>query len=150
MRALFYWWTLALTACAAADPVLRQGIKDVELRPQLARVSLLPYAKAGNTQAIEAICVAYGRSIDGQVCAPEREQAFTWCQQAATAGRAEAQYHLGLFYKSGIGTAPDRNAALQWFKVAASQGHESAEDEARGLEGKPRRCRNFITGCRMF
>ncbi len=150
MRALFYWWTLALTACATADPVLRQALKDDEQRPELARVSLLPYAKAGQALAIESLCVAYGRSIDGEVSAPEREQAFAWCLQAATAGRAEAQYHLGLFYKSGIGTVPKRDAALFWFKAAAGQGHESAEDEARGLEGKPRRCRNFITGCRMF
>ena len=60
------------------------------------------------------------------------------------------QYHLGMFYKSGIGTPEDRTEALRWYKVAAERGHEAAENEARGLQGMARVCRNAITGCRMF
>ena len=150
MRTLFSLWSLVLTACAAADPVLRQSLNDVQQRPEIARVSLQPYAQAGHAPAIAAICVAYGRSIDSQVGGPERKQAYAWCLQAATAGHVESQYHLGLFYKSGIGTEPNRDAALQWFTQASGKGHESAEDEARGLEGKPRICRKLTTGCRLF
>ena len=64
--------------------------------------------------------------------------------------RTEAQYYLGMFYKSGIGTLEDRVAALHWFKEAASQRHVEAENEARRLAGKTRLCTNLITNCRMF
>ena len=94
--------------------------------------------------------VAYGTRIDSRVRGGEREQAFAWCRHAANAGHVEAQYHLGMFYKSGIGTPEDRTEALRWYKVAAERGHEAAENEARGLQGMARVCRNAITGCRMF
>ena len=94
--------------------------------------------------------VAYGTSIDSRVRGREREHAFAWCRHAANAGHVEAQYHLGMFYKSGIGTPEDRTEALRWYKVAAERGHQQAENEARGLQGMARVCRNAITGCRMF
>ena len=34
--------------------------------------------------------------------------------------------------------------------LAAERGHPQAENEARGLQGLARVCRNAITGCRMF
>lgn len=141
---------LALSGCAAADPALRKAISDVADRPESARVALRPYAEQGNEAAIAAICIAYGRSMDYQVRGAERVRAFEWCRQAALAGRVEAQYHLGMFYKSGIGITEDRALALHWYKLAASGGHDEAENEARGLEGKPRVCRNLITNCKLF
>ena len=150
---------LSLSGCGATDPALKQAIQNVADRPEIARVQLRPFAEQGNPTAIAQICIAYGRSMDYRVQSAERALAFAWCQQAANdSGTAAAsdgphidsRYHLGLFYKSGIGTVEDRVAALQWFKKAASQGHKEAENEARGLEGKPRLCTNFITNCRMF
>jgi TPR repeat protein len=142
--------TLMVAGCSATDPAMKRGIADVDQRPASARVALRPFAEQGNETAIAQICIAYGRSMDYRVGNPERAQAFAWCKHAATAGNTEAQYHLGDFYKSGIGTAEDRTAALQWYRQAASYGHQEAENEARGLEGKGRVCRNFITNCKMF
>ncbi|MBP8307696.1 MAG: sel1 repeat family protein [Burkholderiaceae bacterium] len=139
-----------LAACSVSDPALRQALADVDQRPSLARTKLRPYAEQGNEAAIARICVAYGTSIDSSVRGPERAQAFGWCEHAAKAGHVEAQYHLGMFYKSGIGITEDRGEALRWFQVAAGRGHAGAENEARGLEGKPSVCKNLITGCRMF
>ena len=133
--------SLSLSGCGATDPALKQAIQNVADRPELARVQLRPFAEQGNPTAIA------------------RAQAFAWCQRsandpdiaAATDGpHIDSRYHIGLFYKSGVGTAEDRVAALQWFKKAASHGHKETENEARGLEGKPRLCTNFITNCRMF
>ena len=141
---------LVLAGCAAPDPQLRQALSEVSRQPESARVKLRPFAEQGNEVAIAQICVAYGTSIDSRVRGREREQAFAWCRHAANAGHVEAQYHLGMFYKSGIGTPEDRTEALRWYKVAAERGHEAAENEARGLQGMARVCRNAITGCRMF
>lgn len=150
LGALAAFGALMQAGCAAGDPALRQAISEVAQRPESARVKLRPFAEQGSEAAIAQICIAYGTSIDSSVRTREREQAFAWCQHAANAGHASAQYHLGMFYKSGIGTLEDRTQALHWYKVAAGRGHEEAENEARGLEGKPRVCKNLITGCRMF
>lgn len=139
-----------LSACAAGDPALRQAIAEVPERPESARVKLRPLAEQGNETAIGQICIACGRSMDYRVRDPEREQAFAWCKHAAGKGNVEAQYQLGMFFKMGIGTPEDRVAALQWYRQSANHGHAEAENEARGLEGKPRICKNFITNCRMF
>ena len=88
--------------------------------------------------------------MDGNVRSAERAQVFEWCKQAASGANIEAQYHLGMFYKSGIGTLENRVAALRWLKAATSHRHVEAENETRGLEGKTRLCRNLITNCRMF
>ncbi len=149
-RAVMVALALTLSACAAADPALRQAIAEVADRPESARIKLRPFAQQGNEMAITQICIAYGRSMDYRVHDPERAQAFAWCAHAAHAGHVEAQYNLDMFYKSGIGTAEDKVAALQWYRQAAAHGHEEAENEARGLEGRSRVCKNWITQCRMF
>jgi TPR repeat protein len=140
----------ALAACGTADPALRQGLAEMERHPGQARVTLRPLAERGDEAAITQICIAYGRSMDYQVRPKEREQAFAWCRHAGPAGNAEAQFTLGRFYAWGIGTPEDPVEALHWYRRAALQGHEEAEDAARGMEGKPKICRNFITGCRLF
>ena len=139
-----------LAACAASDPVLRQGLADVAARPERARVTLRPFAEQGNETAIAQICIAYGRSMDSQVRSPERERAFGWCEHAAIAGNVDAQYHLGFFHALGIGTPANRDLALRWYTEAARRGHAQAEDARRGFEGLPAVCRNPITNCRLF
>ncbi|KAI9199690.1 uncharacterized protein BJ171DRAFT_477347 [Polychytrium aggregatum] len=46
---------------------------------------------------------------------------------AAEAGFADAQYHLGMCFRDGIGTAPDLPQALGWFSRAAQAGHVPAQ-----------------------
>ncbi|QUS38173.1 sel1 repeat family protein [Tardiphaga alba] len=38
-------------------------------------------------------------------------------------GDAEAQYHIGMMYNNGIGTAQDRKQALDWFEKSAAANH---------------------------
>jgi TPR repeat protein len=40
----------------------------------------------------------------------------------AEQGSAKAQYHLGLFYKNGIGTKKNPRRAFEWFQTAAASG----------------------------
>ncbi len=88
--------------------------------------------------------------MDTYVRGQERVRAFEWCRLAANAGDVRSQFHLGTFYAQGIGTVEDRVQALHWFQLAAQRGHAGAEDAARGLEGKPPICRNWLIGCRLI
>lgn len=142
---------VALTAgCATSDPALDAAVADVKQHPGRARVALRPFAAQGNELAIAQICAAYGSSLDSEVGQPEREQAFAWCAHAARAGDVQSQYVLGSFYASGIGVGQDRTLALNWYLQAAGHGHREATDAARGLQGLPALCRNWITNCKMF
>jgi len=57
---------------------------------------------------------------------PDREAAL-WYFQAASAGHAEAQYHLGLLFLAGKGVVDSRKEAMNWFRKAAAQGHPEAK-----------------------
>jgi uncharacterized protein len=45
----------------------------------------------------------------------------------AQQGNAEAQYYLGLMYRSGHGVPHDDATAVYWYKKAAEQGHQKAK-----------------------
>ena len=114
-----------------------------------------PYAEKGHARAIARICVDYGRSIDlgSTVRAPEREQAFAWCRQAAAAGgsgHSGAQFYRRRFYHCGTGVAKDRPVVRRWYTESAGRGHAEAEDAKRGLEGKPAVCRNWVAGRKLM
>ena len=146
--------TLALAAlavgCATSDPALDAAVADVKRNPGRARIALRPFAMQGNELAIAQICQAYGSSLDSDVRQPEREQAFGWCTHAARGGDVQSQYVLGSFYASGIGVEQDRELALNWYLQAAGHGHREAIDAARGLQGLPAICRNWVTNCKLF
>lgn len=55
------------------------------------------------------------------------EQARPRFEAAATAGSAAAQYHLGLMYARGEGTARDFRQAAHWFGLAAEQDHAHSQ-----------------------
>jgi TPR repeat protein len=141
---------LMMLGCVASDPGLRAALAQADARPEQGRTALRPYAENGDRHAIERICVAYGKSIDSQVRELEREQAFAWCQQAASAGNIEAQFFLGRFHQWGIGVAVVQPAAHRWHTEAARRGHAQSDDARRGLEGKSALCRNWVTGCRLI
>jgi Sel1 repeat len=145
-----FFLPIALLGCVATDPALKSAIAEAEKNPTAARGKLRPFAQQGNERAIATLCVAYGRSIDSEVPSKERIEAFGWCSQAANAGVANAQYHLGRFYQSGIGVQEDKAQALRWFTAAAEQGHEDAETVRRATLGLPSLCKNWITNCKMF
>lgn len=54
---------------------------------------------------------------------------FKKITEMANAGEAEAAYHLGMLYRSGIGVDPDPKEALRWFKIAANKNDSLAAYE---------------------
>lgn len=64
------------------------------------------------------------------VVAYEREDYLTAAShftKAAEQGDSDAQYNLGLMYKSGKGVRQDEKVAFKWYKKAAEQGVASAQ-----------------------
>lgn len=50
-----------------------------------------------------------------------------WFLEQAKSGRAEAQYHLGLYYAHAAGSKKDPKAAVSWYSKAAGQGYARAQ-----------------------
>ena len=61
---------------------------------------------------------AYDRGAD--------DAAFCQFRRLAEHGHANAQYHLGVMYSEGHGTAHDDTKAMYWFARAAEQGDLNA------------------------
>jgi uncharacterized protein len=78
--------------------------------------------------------------------------AFEWCQRAADADLAWAQYNLGLMYQKGEGVTPSDAEAAHWYRVAAEQGHADAQqrlaDFYYGGQGMPRSYIQAALWCR--
>lgn len=65
--------------------------------------------------------------------AEEQQRVIIFQKERAVAGKAWAQYDLGLRYLKGDGVAQDQDAARKWLAAAASQGHEDARQRLRRL-----------------
>lgn len=48
-------------------------------------------------------------------------------RKSAEQGQAEAQYHMGVIYSTGLGAETDYDEALKWYRQAAEQGHARAQ-----------------------
>lgn len=59
-------------------------------------------------------------------------EAFLWAKRAADAGLAKAQYAVGYFFETGIGTPVSNADALAYFKLAAEQGDKRAITRLKG------------------
>ena len=57
----------------------------------------------------------------------DRRTAVEWYWKAAEQGLANAQYHLGVCYANGTGTAVNKQEAFYWYKMAAEQGLAKAQ-----------------------
>lgn len=55
------------------------------------------------------------------------ERAVYWYRKAAEQGHADAQFNLGLAYRSGKGVRQNYSEAVKWFRSAAIQGHADAQ-----------------------
>ena len=64
---------------------------------------------------------------------PDREAAI-WYFQAASAGHADAQYHLGLLFLAGKGVIDSRTESARWMRKAAAQGHLEAKKALNIIE----------------
>ncbi|EIW71596.1 hypothetical protein TREMEDRAFT_27310 [Tremella mesenterica DSM 1558] len=54
-------------------------------------------------------------------------EAYLWAKKAAEMGLAKAQYAVGYFTETGIGTDADPQAAIKWYKMAAENGDRRAQ-----------------------
>lgn len=59
-------------------------------------------------------------------------EAFLWAKRAADAGLAKAQYAVGYFYETGMGTPPSMADAMHYFRLAAEQGDKRAQTRLKG------------------
>ena len=99
-----------------------------------------PATLAGPSEAEQAAAVLFDLPPDqkyraalkilrrGEVTPDDRDVAIKLATQSATAGFADAQYSLGLWFEHGKhGLAPDPAAARTWLRKAAEQGHMFAQ-----------------------
>lgn len=66
-------------------------------------------------------------------------EAVSLFQTAAQQGDRDAQYHLALCYKNGIGIEVDEACARMWFSAAAVRGDNRAKSELENMEKKDSR-----------
>ena len=66
----------------------------------------------------------------------DRRTAVEWYWKAAEQGLANAQYHLGVCYANGTGTAVNKQEAFYWYKMAAEQGLAEAQFNLAGCYDK--------------
>ena len=66
----------------------------------------------------------------------DRRTAVEWYWKAAEQGLANAQYHLGVCYANGTGTAVNKQEAFYWYKMAAEQGFAKAQFNLAGCYDK--------------
>lgn len=59
-------------------------------------------------------------------------EAFLWAKRAADAGLAKAQYAVGYFFETGLGTPPNQSDAMAYFRLAAEQGDKRAITRLKG------------------
>ena len=53
--------------------------------------------------------------------------ALKFWRPLAEKGGANAQYNLGVMYRSGQGVKQDDAEAVKWYRIAAKQGHAKAQ-----------------------
>ncbi|MBT5607002.1 MAG: sel1 repeat family protein [Lentisphaerae bacterium] len=63
----------------------------------------------------------------GEIVPRDLEKARKWCMRAAEAGRADAQYNLGVMFRDGTEVAQDFARAAQFFQQAAKAGNIGAQ-----------------------
>ena len=63
------------------------------------------------------------------------ESRFSEFERAASAGRVDAQYELGLLYSTGQGAPADYVAAHMWLNIASAKGNLEARRLRAELAG---------------
>ncbi len=84
--------------------------------------SLIARAKRGDTLAQSELAAFY--ATDENFGLKDETKAIKWYTQAAEAGKAEAQYNLGLMIIIGEGTEKDLKKGVWWMEQAVANGYE--------------------------
>lgn len=94
-------------------------------------------AERGDPESELSLSGWYLTGSDGVLAQNERE-AYLWGRKAAEKGLAKAEFAVGYFFESGIGTPVDIDEAIKWYKRAATAGQRNAQEKLLAL-GKRRK-----------
>ena len=101
--------------------------------PQDAALSIHYYTISGlggDPPSMLAMCAWYMVGAD-PVLSRNEEEAYEWALRSAQAGYAKAQYAVGYFLETGIGTERDILQSSNWYRKAAHGGDERAAERLR-------------------
>ncbi|PKI84381.1 hypothetical protein MVES1_001709 [Malassezia vespertilionis] len=99
------------------------------------RTSISWHTKAanhGDGNAELALSGWYLTGADGVLQQSDAE-AYLWARRAANKGVAKAEYAVGYYAETGIGTRQDMEEAKRWYARAAAQGHDRAQQHLHNL-----------------
>ncbi|CCG84325.1 protein of unknown function [Taphrina deformans PYCC 5710] len=94
-------------------------------------------AERGDPESELSLSGWYLTGSDGVLAQNDRE-AYLWGRKAAEKGLAKAEFAVGYFFESGIGTNVDLEEAIKWYKRAATAGQKKAQERLLAL-GKRKR-----------
>lgn len=72
-------------------------------------------------RTIATVLLLFGNAAFAQTAATDKFL-FEEMLKLASKGEPEAEYHIGMFFNNGIGTAANPGEAFQWFKKSAAAG----------------------------
>ncbi|KAL4883961.1 hypothetical protein BJY04DRAFT_183600 [Aspergillus karnatakaensis] len=104
--------------------------------PVDARQSIMLYSAAaaqGEHQSELALSGWYLTGAEGILQQSDTE-AYLWARKAAASGLAKAEYAMGYFTETGIGTAANIDDAKRWYWRAAAQGFPKARERLEELK----------------
>lgn len=127
---------------ANGDPEAQYTLAHLNLKGQggidrnvAAGVALLEQAvSSGHKEAALDLALLY---LNGMQVQKDNVKALAWFRKAADLGQVDAQYYLGLAYKS-----IDATEALRWLRMAEQKGHADAANELQVI------CREAPDLCR--
>ncbi|KAL2871473.1 putative chitin synthase activator (Chs3) [Aspergillus lucknowensis] len=104
--------------------------------PVDSRQSIMLYSAAaaqGEHQAELALSGWYLTGAEGILQQSDTE-AFLWARKSASSGLAKAEYAMGYFTETGIGTTANLEDAKRWYWRAAAQGFPKARERLEELK----------------
>lgn len=103
------------------------------------RKSIAWYSRAAEQGDPEGELALSGWYLTGaEGILPQSDQeAFLWAQKAAQKGLAKAEFAVGYYVETGIGTAKDVQEAKKWYLRAAEQGQKRAMARLAELKKMP-------------
>lgn len=113
------------------------GATDISPEEMLARAQKAPAEERERTSKMREyisselpdsqtglfLCGSLCEKVDNDV-----KEALHYYIMSAELGCAAAQFNLGCFYNSGIGTEVDKAEAAKWFQLASDQGRANAQN----------------------
>ena len=65
--------------------------------------------------------------LEGELIAPDHDEALRWAKAAADQGVASSMTRLGMMYHNALGVERDASEAVRWWDRAAARGQADAQ-----------------------